>query len=71
MSTLRLILALLLPSVLVAWAMLVVKDVRVAFLVYTLGGCALIPWLLLGALPLRGGRGLPFLPAIAPRAPGV
>jgi membrane protease YdiL (CAAX protease family) len=60
MSMARLVVALLLPSVLVAWAMLSRHDVRIAFLLYTLVGCVLSPWLLLGVRPLRTGRGLPF-----------
>lgn len=51
----RLLLALLLPSALVAFAMYGLQDVRWAFLFYVLGGCILGPWLLLG----RAG-GFPF-----------
>jgi membrane protease YdiL (CAAX protease family) len=40
--------------------MLVLRDVRWAFLLYVVGGCILGPWLLVGASPLRKGRGLPW-----------
>lgn len=68
---LRLILALLAPTVLVAVALLGLEDVRAAFLAYAFGGCVAGPWLLLGAKPLRRGFGLPLVSPQAPRAPAL
>jgi membrane protease YdiL (CAAX protease family) len=56
----RLILALVLPTALVAVGLLGLRDVRATFLLYTLGGCLAGPYLLLGARPFGRGQGLPF-----------
>lgn len=61
MERLRLLGAMAAPTAIVALAMGPLGDLRMAFLGYVLGGCLLLPWLLVGAAP---GRGLPF------RAPG-
>lgn len=61
----RLLLAVVQPSLLVGWGMWGAADVRVAFLLYVFVACGLLPWLLVGARPLRAGRGLPFRPADA------
>lgn len=45
------------PTVLVATAMFPLGDLRLAFVFYVLGGCLLVPRLLVGAGP---GTGLPF-----------
>ena len=57
---LRLLLSLSLPTALVAVGILVLHDVRWAFLLYVFGGCLLGPWILLRASPLHTGRGLPW-----------
>jgi membrane protease YdiL (CAAX protease family) len=55
----RLIAAMVAPTVLVAGAMFGLDDLRVAFMGYVVGGCLLVPRLLLGARPGAQG-GLPF-----------
>ena len=59
MPRLRLLASMAAPALLVAIAMGPVADLRVAFLAYVLGGCLLVPWLLVGARPGAAG-GLPF-----------
>lgn len=59
MQRARLLLALVAPALVVAWAIGPLGDLRVAFLGYVFGGCALLPWLLVGARPGSPG-GLPF-----------
>lgn len=56
----KLLLSLALPTALVGFGMLIVRDVRVTFALYLLIGCGLSPWLLLGARPFRTGNGLPW-----------
>ena len=62
MSTLRLLVAVIQPSLLVAWGMWGVSDVRIAFLLYVFVACGLMPWLLFGVRPLSSRGGFPFLP---------
>lgn len=71
MERARLLVAMVAPTVLVAVAMFPLGDLRLAFVGYVLGGCLLVPWLMVGARP--GGReGLPFrAPAEHPAAPLV
>ena len=68
----RLLLALLAPTALVAVGLHVLADVRWTFLLYVFGGCALVPWLLLGVRPLSSKGALPLRTAgeslWAPRA---
>lgn len=59
----RLLATLVLPSVLGAVGMFGLRSITATFFLYLLGGCVLLPWLLLGARPLAGGGGLPFAPA--------
>ena len=59
MERLRLIAAMIAPTALVATAMFPLGDLRLAFVFYVLGGCLLVPWLLVGARP-GGAGGLPF-----------
>lgn len=59
----KLLLALILPSALVAFGMFGVRDVRIAFILYVVVGCGLGPWVLLGARPIAAGRGLPWAAA--------
>lgn len=56
-ARLRLILALVAPTVLVALAMGPLGDLKLAFVAYLLGGCLILPRILVGARP---GSGLPF-----------
>jgi len=63
----KLLAALALPSVLVAFGMFGARDVRVAFALYIVIGCGLGPWLLLGAKPFSTGRGLPWSASTNPR----
>ncbi len=65
---LRLLAALVAPSALVAWGLLGLADLRWTFLLYVFGACALVPALLVGAVPLGRGRGLPFLGGRASRS---
>jgi len=59
MERARLLVTMAVPTVLVAVAMFPLGDLRLAFVAYVLGGCLLVPWLMVGARP--GGRGaLPF-----------
>jgi len=55
-----LVLALLLPTALVALGIVVLQNAVIAFLLYALGGCVLGPWILLGLLPLRTSEGWSF-----------
>lgn len=48
---------------LVAVGMVGLQSVSWGFLLYVFGGCALGPWLLVGATPLRRGPGYPFRPS--------
>jgi membrane protease YdiL (CAAX protease family) len=57
MERARLLAALAAPTILVAGAMFGLGDVRVAFMAYVIGGCVILPRLLVGARP---GTGLPF-----------
>jgi membrane protease YdiL (CAAX protease family) len=59
MERARLIAAMVAPTALVAIAMFPLGDLRLAFVAYVLGGCLLLPWLLVGARPTAAG-GLPF-----------
>jgi membrane protease YdiL (CAAX protease family) len=59
MERARLIAAMVAPTLLVAGAMFGLDDLRAAFMGYVVGGCLLVPWLLLGARPGAPG-GLPF-----------
>ena len=56
----KLLLALAVPSCVVAVGMFGARDVRVAFTLYISIGCGLAPWLLLGARPFARGHGLPW-----------
>ena len=56
----RLIVAMLAPIALVAFGFHVVGDLRWAFLLYVLGGCALVPAMLFGVVPLSSKGGLPW-----------
>ena len=61
MKTLRLWICLVAPTLLVAWAMFGLRDLRWAFLLYVFGACGLVPWLVLGARPFSAGAdGLPW-----------
>jgi hypothetical protein len=60
--------ALALPTVLGAVGMFGLRSIAATFFLYLVGGCVVLPWLLLGARPFVGRGGLPFAPA-AP-APG-
>ncbi len=62
----RLLAALALPAVLGAVGMFGLRSISATFFLYLLGGCVVLPWLLLGARPLAAAGGLPFAPA----APG-
>ncbi len=62
MAHFRLIVALILPSALVAVGMMVVRDVRAAFGLYAFAGCLLGPWLLLGIRPFSSDGGLQLHP---------
>lgn len=71
MQRARLLAAMVMPTVLVAIAMFGVGEIRLAFLAYVVGGCLLLPWLLVGARPGAPG-GLPFRAASEhPAAPWV
>jgi uncharacterized protein len=60
----RLLVTLIAPTLLVAFGLHVLRDVRWTFLLYVFGGCALVPWAVLGVRPLSRAGGLPL------RAPG-
>lgn len=64
---LRLLTALAAPSGLGALGMFHFESIAVTFYLYLLGGCLLVPCLLLGARPLHGRGGLPFQPPPARR----
>lgn len=55
----RLLVAAVAPIALVAFGFHVVGDLRWAFLLYVFGGCALVPALLFGIVPLSSRGGLP------------
>ena len=57
----RLIVGALAPIALVAFGFHGVGDLRVAFLAYIFGGCALVPALLFRIRPLASAGGLPFV----------
>lgn len=57
----RLLLTLIAPTLLVTLGLHVFADVRWAFLLYVLGGCAVVPWLVLGTRPLSSRGGLPLV----------
>lgn len=58
----RLAAALLAPALFGALGLGLLHSLRAEFFLYLLGGCALAPWLLLGARPLASAGGLPFAP---------
>lgn len=60
----RLLLTLIAPTLLVILGLHGLADVRWTFLLYVFGGCAVVPWLVLGIRPLSSRGGLPL------RAPG-
>ena len=55
----RLALALLAPTALVGIGLHGLGDARLTFLLYIFGGCAVVPWLLLGIRPLSTQGALP------------
>lgn len=60
MTTPRLLVAVVQPSLVVAWGIWGASDVRVAFLLYVFVACGVMPWVLVGARPGSRGIGLPF-----------
>jgi hypothetical protein len=58
----RLLAALALPAALGAVGMFGLRSISATFFLYLLGGCVVLPWLLLGARPLARRGGLPFAP---------
>ena len=67
MERARLLIAMVVPTILVALAMFPIGDLRLAFVAYVTGGCLLFPWLLVGARP-GSAQGLPFRAATEHRA---
>jgi len=62
-----LLLALAMPSVFGAVGMFGLRSITATFFLYLLGGCAVVPWLLLGARPFVHRDGLPFEPTVSGR----
>lgn len=62
-----LVVAVFAPAFLGAWGLWERASLAVGFQLYLLGGCVLLPWLLLGIRPLAATGGLPFSPPAARR----